>query len=221
MPDGPVGDPGTRRDAADPVDPVVRLGPRVDESLAVALERLRAERGARVVVLDLGEAEGTWDDVAHRALLARCVRAVLATDLPVVAVLGDRVTTATCAVALACDAVVADRSTSVQIAPPAVGGLSLTLPAAVGRLRARRMLLLGEAVTAVSAADWGVVTHLAPSGSTARARADAVVRALLEADALTLAGTRRVLDADLAARLEEALAHEDRTASLLARHAAR
>ncbi|MCL8025611.1 enoyl-CoA hydratase/isomerase family protein [Nocardioides bruguierae] len=197
---------------------VLHLGPGLDADLAAALERGAHEPGVRAVVLHLDATSQLPTDVDGRALLARCVRAVLAGDVPVVAHLAERVGTAACALALVSDAVVADRSTSLQLGGPARGGISLTLPAAVGRLRARRLLLLGEPVTAVSAADWGVVTHLVPSGSTATARVGTVLDSLLAHDPLTLTGSRRALDAPLVADLEDALAREDRTAALLARH---
>jgi enoyl-CoA hydratase/carnithine racemase len=68
-------------------------------------------------------------------------------------------------IALSCDLVVAKRSSYfllafVNIGLMPDGGASAVLPAAIGRVRAARMALLGERVPAATALEWGLISHL-------------------------------------------------------------
>jgi 2-(1,2-epoxy-1,2-dihydrophenyl)acetyl-CoA isomerase len=75
-------------------------------------------------------------------------------------------------------------------------GLSYLLPRAIGEMRARRLLLLGEPVTADIALAWGLVTEVTPS-ETLDARVDALAAAMATSPAgnatkQLMAGSRTV-----------------------------
>lgn len=70
-----------------------------------------------------------------------------------------------CPLALACDLVVAKRSAYFQLAFARVGlmldgGASVLLPRAIGRARAARMAMTAEKVSAATAFDWVLVSHV-------------------------------------------------------------
>ena len=95
---------------------------------------------------------------------------------PVVAAVDGIATAAGCQVVAACDLVVAtDRS---RFATPGVRiGLFCSVPMvplsrAIGRKRALEMLLTGDPIDAVTAADWGLVNRVVPAGELQDAVAD-------------------------------------------------
>jgi enoyl-CoA hydratase/carnithine racemase len=93
------------------------------------------------------------------------VRAIAALPKPVVAGVRGPAAGLGCALALACDLVVAARSAFFQLAFSQVGlmpdgGASALLPAAIGRARATRMALTAEKVSAAVAFEWGMISHV-------------------------------------------------------------
>jgi 2-(1,2-epoxy-1,2-dihydrophenyl)acetyl-CoA isomerase len=84
------------------------------------------------------------------------------------------------AFALACDLVVASEEASFILAFRRIGlvpdgGLTWLLPRLVGKSRALEMILLGDAVPAATAREWGLINQTAPAGelaSTAQALAE-------------------------------------------------
>ena len=93
------------------------------------------------------------------------VQAITALPKPVVAGVRGAAAGFGCPLALACDLVVAERSAFFQLAFVNVGlmpdgGTSALLPAAVGRARAARMAFLAEKITAATAFEWGMISHL-------------------------------------------------------------
>ena len=68
-------------------------------------------------------------------------------------------------IALACDLVVAGRSSYfllafVNIGLMPDGGATALVPAAIGRARAARMAMLGERIPAEQALEWGLISHV-------------------------------------------------------------
>nr|WP_231117700.1 enoyl-CoA hydratase-related protein [Mycobacterium intracellulare] len=106
-----------------------------------------------------GETEGA----AHAA--NRVVRAVTSLPKPVVAGVHGGAVGFGCALALACDLVVAAPSAYFQLAFSRVGlmpdgGTSALLPGLVGRARAARMAMTAERVSAATAFEWGMIAHV-------------------------------------------------------------
>jgi enoyl-CoA hydratase/carnithine racemase len=93
------------------------------------------------------------------------VGAIAALPKPVVAGVHGPAVGFGCTLALTCDLIVAARSAYFQLAFTKVGlmpdgGTSTVVLAAIGRPRAARMALLAEQVTAATAFEWGLVSHL-------------------------------------------------------------
>ncbi|MDT7763990.1 MAG: hypothetical protein QOC63_3410 [Mycobacterium sp.] len=93
------------------------------------------------------------------------VRAITTMPKPVVAGVHGAAVGFGCPLALACDLVVAARSSYFQLAFSKVGlmldgGASVLLPAAIGRARAARMALTAEKVSAAVAFEWGMISHV-------------------------------------------------------------
>jgi enoyl-CoA hydratase len=70
-----------------------------------------------------------------------------------------------CPLALACDLVMAARSAFFQLAFSRVGlmldgGASVLLPQAIGRSRAARMAMMAEKISAATAFEWGMISHV-------------------------------------------------------------
>src|SRR5205085_8235001 len=96
----------------------------------------------------------------------RIVRAITALDKPVVAAVHGPAAGVGCSIALAADLCVASEEASFLLAFARIGlmpdgGSTATVAASVGRARAMRMALLGEALPAREAYDAGLVSHLA------------------------------------------------------------
>jgi enoyl-CoA hydratase/carnithine racemase len=199
--------------------------PELTEALVAALERAIAE-DVRVVVLaghgrafcaghDLKEPEPVETPVQTRERLERIqdvTRLVRRFPGPVVAAVHGYALGAGCEFALCCDVVVA--AEDVQFGFPEVGvGLSVTggisklLPTLVGWAKAKELLLLGERVTGVEAAQLGMVARVVPSGEH-EAAALALARRLAERPPLAVSLAKQVLDHGLDATVEGAMTRE-------------
>jgi enoyl-CoA hydratase/carnithine racemase len=94
------------------------------------------------------------------------VQAITASPKPIVAGVQGPAVGYGCALALACDLVVAAQSAYFQLAFARVGlmpdgGATALLSAAIGRPRAARMAFCADKVSAQEAFNWGMVSHLA------------------------------------------------------------
>lgn len=103
------------------------------------------------------------EGAAHAA--NRVVRAITSLPKPVVAGVHGGAVGFGCALALACDLVVAAPSAFFQLAFTRVGlmpdgGASALLPGLVGRARAARMAMTAERVSAETAFEWGMIAHV-------------------------------------------------------------
>jgi enoyl-CoA hydratase len=95
----------------------------------------------------------------------RVVRAITSLAKPVVAGVHGGAVGFGCALALSCDLVVAAPSAYFQLAFTRVGlmpdgGTSALLPELIGRARATRMAMTAERVSAATAFEWGMISHL-------------------------------------------------------------
>lgn len=86
-------------------------------------------------------------------------------------------------------------------------GATWLLPRRIGEVRARRMLLLGEAVDGSQAADWQMV-HRCVAADELRGAVDDVVGSLAQGPTVSLGLTKWLLHTGSAANLEAALANE-------------
>lgn len=205
------------------------------DGLAEELERAAAREDVRVVLLTgSGDAFSSGADVsgdrAHEQLdvtaldrANRIVRAIVALDKPCVAAVNGVAAGVGCSAALACDLVVAKESAVFLLAFSRIGlmpdgGATATVAASVGRARAMRLALLGEALPARDAYDAGLVSHLATDDEFDRT-VGAVLARLAAGPPLAYAATKRAVNAATLSRLEDALERERTGQSLLLRTA--
>jgi 2-(1,2-epoxy-1,2-dihydrophenyl)acetyl-CoA isomerase len=131
---------------------------------------------------------------------------------PVVTAVNGPAAGAGLSLALAGDLVVAAESAYFTLAFVNIGlvpdaGASLFVPSRIGFARAAEMALLGEPVTAIRAADIGLINAAWPDGEFA-ARADALLERLSNGPTRSYAGSKRELNHWLYARMPEHLALE-------------
>jgi enoyl-CoA hydratase len=114
--------------------------------------------------------------------------------------------------ALACDVVLASEKAFFMLAFTKIGlmpdgGASALIAAAVGRIRAMRMALLAERISAVEAHEWGLVTAVYPADQF-DAEVDKVVATLASGPAVALRKTKQAINAATLTELEAALERE-------------
>lgn len=159
---------------------------------------------------DIAGMKGSLDDHARwvdSMLEARDIlRGVMDLDLPVIAKVNGHAIGLGATLALFCDIVIA-RDTA-KIADPHVkvglvagDGGSLIWPALIGYARAKRYLLLGEAITGAQAAEIGLVTEALPSDQL-DARVDAIATELAGGAAVAIRLTKRAINMDLRQRFD-------------------
>jgi enoyl-CoA hydratase len=204
-------------------------------SVAVAerLEDAASNDAVRVVVLTgAGAAFSAGADIsgedAHerfdvRSLDAanRIIRAVVGCPKPVVAAVNGVAAGVGCSTALAADLVVATESATFLLAFARIGlmpdgGTSATVAAAIGRPRAMRMALLGEALSAREAYGAGLVSHLATDEEFPLV-VDQVVGRLARGAPLAQAATKKAVNAATLDALEPALERERTGQTILLR----
>ena len=196
--------------AADPRVKVVRLGGagRGFSSGAAISEEDQAS-GANSV-------PRTIIDEANRA-----VRAIAALPHPVVAVVQGPAAGVGASLALACDVVLASDAAFFMLAFTKIGlmpdgGASALVAAAVGRIRAMRMALLAERISAADALQWGLVTAVYPAEGFDY-EVDKILARLAAGPSVALAKTKDAINAATLTELEAAFDRERRGQSVLLR----
>lgn len=168
--------------------------------------------GADVGALAAADPGAADPGPAVRALageLHEFVRAVVEVPLPVVAAVRGWAAGAGMSLVVAADIAVAGVSTRVRPAYPAIGlspdgGLSWTLPRAVGAARARHILLTDRVLDAAEALALGLVAAVVPDDEVVE-RALALAQRLANGPTRALGRTKRLLraaDRGLAAQLD-------------------
>lgn len=141
--------------------------------------------------------------------------ALMAMTKPVVAAVAGTAVGIGTTMLLHCDLVYAAPDTrfatpfaSLGLCPEA--GSSYLLPRLTGPARAAELLLLGEAVDAATAAQWGLVTRVVPAGSLVET-AEAAARKLAALPARAVRATKALTRAATAPTLRSAMREETRT----------
>jgi enoyl-CoA hydratase len=195
-------------------------------SMAEIVEKAADDGSTRVVVLTgAGRAFCSGADLAPTTSAVpgapstleaanRLVTALRSAPQPVLAAVNGPAVGVGCSLVLACDLAIARASaffllsfTKVGLMPD--GGATWTLPRAVGRMRAARMAMLAERISASTAADWGLVSHVT-ADEDFDAEVAACVTQLAAGPPLALAQTKAALRAADASTLLETLDVERR-----------
>jgi len=155
-------------------------------------------------------AAGTPADVLDAA--NRAVRSIVRLPQPVVAVVQGPAAGVGASLALASDVVLASEKAFFMLAFTKIGlmpdgGASALIAAAVGRIRAMRMALLAERISAAEAFDWGLVTAVYPADEF-DAEVSKVVSTLVSGPAVALRKTKDAINAATLVELEAALERE-------------
>lgn len=159
------------------------------------------------------------DDVLTQA--NRVVRGITGLPKPVVAVVQGPTAGVGVSLALACDIVVASEEaffllafTKIGLMPD--GGASALVAAAIGRIRAMRMALLAERISATEAYEFGLVSSVHPAEGL-EAAVTAVIDTLVSGPAVSLRKTKQAINAATLTELDSAIGREvDGQAVLLA-----
>ncbi|MGB3354968.1 MAG: enoyl-CoA hydratase [Mycobacterium sp.] len=152
-------------------------------------------------------AAGTPADVLDAA--NRCIRAIVNLPQPAVAVVQGAAAGVGASLALACDVVLASEKAFFMLAFTKIGlmpdgGASALIAAAVGRIRAMRMALLAERISAAEAYGWGLVSVVYPADEF-DAEVDKVITTLVSGPAVALRKTKNAINAAALTELEDAL----------------
>jgi len=157
-------------------------------------------------------AAGTPADVLDAA--NRAIRAIVNLPQPAVAVVQGAAAGVGASLALACDVVLASEQaffllafTKIGLMPD--GGASALIAAAVGRIRAMRMALLAERISADDAYRWGLVSAVYPAHEF-DAEVDKLIARLVSGPAIALRKTKDAINAATLTELESALERESR-----------
>lgn len=142
----------------------------------------------------------------------RTVRAIAALPKPVVAVVHGPAAGVGVSLALVCDVVLASENaffllafTKIGLMPD--GGASALVAAAIGRIRAMRMALLAERITAAEALDYGLISAVYPPEDLA-AGVEAVIEKLVSGPAVALRKTKQAINAATLTELDAAIDRE-------------
>jgi enoyl-CoA hydratase len=194
--------------------------PMLDE-LSAHIRGAEADESVRAVLLGgAGRAfcsggDLTGGDTAGAADAAnRVIRAITALPKPVIAGVHGAAVGFGCALALACDLVVAAPSAYFQLAFSRVGlmpdgGTSALLPGLIGRARAARIAMTAERVPAATAFEWGMISHLTGEDDYQSVLAD-VLRSVSAGPTLAFGWTKRALAAATLTGLEAVQAIESK-----------
>ncbi|MDT5191812.1 MAG: enoyl-CoA hydratase [Mycobacterium sp.] len=156
-------------------------------------------------------------DLVHEA--NRAVRAITALRRPVVAAVHGPAAGVGVSLALSCDIVLASDDAMFTLAFTKIGlmpdgGASALVAAAIGRIRALRMALLAEKLSAADALDWGLVTAVYPADVFAD-EVDNVIAMLNTGPIVALGKTKHAINSATLNELEDAFAREHRGQSEL------
>jgi enoyl-CoA hydratase len=142
----------------------------------------------------------------------RTVRAIAALPKPVVAVVHGPAAGVGVSLALVCDVVLASENaffllafTKIGLMPD--GGASALVAAAIGRIRAMRLALLAERITAAEALDYGLVSAVYPPDDLA-AGVESVIEKLVSGPAVALRKTKQAINAATLTELDAAIDRE-------------
>jgi enoyl-CoA hydratase len=142
----------------------------------------------------------------------RAVKAIVALPKPVVAVVQGPAAGVGVSLALAADVVLASEKaffllafTKIGLMPD--GGASALVAAAVGRIRAMRMALLAERISAADAFDFGLVSAVHPADEL-DAAVTAVLDTLKAGPAVALRRTKQAINEATLTELDAAIARE-------------
>lgn len=144
----------------------------------------------------------------YNPLLAR----IRELPMPVVAVVNGTAAGAGCNIALACDFIfAADSAKFIQAfikigLVPDAGG-TWTIPRLIGRARALRWMMTGEAIDAARAEQWGLITAVYPAAEL-RDKAAEWAKQLAEAPTAALGHIKTLVDAAEVSTLEQQLQAE-------------
>jgi enoyl-CoA hydratase len=153
----------------------------------------------------------------------RAVRAIVALPRPVVAVVHGPAAGVGVSLALACDVVLASEAAFFMLAFTKIGlmpdgGASALVSAAVGRMRAMRMAMLAERLSATEALQWGLVTAVYPTEEF-DAEVNKLIATLLAGPAIAFGKTKAAINAATLSELEAALELEAEGQAALVRSA--
>ena len=189
------------RAAADPRVKVVRLGGagRAFSSGAGIGKEDQAQKSV--------DGPASVIDAANRAVLS-----IVNLPQPVVAVVQGPCAGVAASLALASDVVLASEKAFFMLAFTKIGlmpdgGASALIAAAVGRIRAMRMALMAERISASEAYEWGLVTAVYPVDEF-DAEVDKVISTLMSGPAVSLRKTKHAINTATLTELEDALDRE-------------
>jgi enoyl-CoA hydratase/carnithine racemase len=192
--------------------------PMLDE-LSARIRGAEADQSVRAVLLGgAGRAFCSGGDLAGGETAGaadaanRVVRAITSLPKPVVAGVHGGAVGFGCALALSCDLVVAAPSAYFQLAFTRVGlmpdgGASALLPGLIGRARTARMAMTAEKVSAATAFEWGMISHLTGEHDYQSVLAH-VLRSVSGGPTLAFGWTKRALVAATLTELEPVQALE-------------
>jgi enoyl-CoA hydratase/carnithine racemase len=128
---------------------------------------------------------------------AEAIAALTESPKPVIAGVRGAAVGVGCSLALACDLAVVAQSAFFQLSFTKIGlmtdgGASALIPAAIGRARTARMALLAEKITATTAFEWGMISHVVPDEAY-DAEFEAVAQALAVGPTLSYGWIKRAL----------------------------
>ena len=204
-----------------------RVAEEIEEAAARDEVRVVVIRGSGAAFSAGADLSGTDAhenfDVSALDRANRIIRAIMMLPKPCVAAVNGVAAGVGCSAALACDLVVAAESASFLLAFARIGlmpdgGASATVAASIGRARAMRMALLGEAMPAKEAYDAGLVSHLAADEQFDETVSKLVHR-LASGPPLAYAATKKAVNAATLDRLEQALEQERTGQTVLLRTA--
>ncbi|MDQ2636427.1 MAG: enoyl-CoA hydratase, partial [Actinomycetota bacterium] len=142
----------------------------------------------------------------------RSVRSIVNLPQPVVAAVHGPAAGVGVSLALACDVVLASEKAYFMLAFTKIGlmpdgGASALVAAAIGRIRAFRMALLAERISAPDAYDWGLVTAVHPADEF-DTKVDEMLTTLVSGPAVALRKTKHAINAATLTEFEAALERE-------------
>ncbi len=195
--------------------------------LGDALSDIAADADLRALVItgagrgfcagqDLREAGAVTDGRAVRNTVERLynpiVRQIRGLDIPVIGAVNGVAAGAGANLALACDIVIAAESATFTMAFARIGlipdaGGTYFLPRLVGHARALGMALLGDTISARSAAEWGLIWEVVPDAEFP-SRIDALAARLAALPTRALALMKQAMNASGHHSLEQQLALE-------------